>query len=36
MLATDLKAGDHTLVLRISPKTEGTGHAMRIMQFGVN
>jgi len=36
MLATDLKPGDHTLVLRISPKTEGTGHAMRIMQFGVN
>ena len=36
MLATDLKAGKHVLTLRISPETHSAGHAMRIMQFGVN
>jgi len=36
MLGTDLPPGPHTLVLRISPKTHGTGHAMRIMQFVAN
>ena len=36
MLGTDLSPGPHTLVLRISPKTQGSGHAMRIMQFVVN
>ena len=36
MLGTDLPPGPHTLVLRISPKTEGSGHAMRIMQFVAN
>ena len=36
MLGTDLSPGPHTLVLRISRKTQGSGHAMRIMQFVVN
>ncbi len=36
MLGTDLSPGPHTLVLRISPKTQGSGHAMRIMQFVAN
>ncbi|MGA2618231.1 MAG: GDSL-type esterase/lipase family protein [Thermoguttaceae bacterium] len=36
MLGTDLPPGPHTLVLRISPKTHGFGHAMRIMQFVAN
>ena len=36
MLGTDLPPGQHTLVLRISPKTQGTGHAMRIIQFVAN
>jgi hypothetical protein len=36
MLATDLKPGSHTLVLRISKDTRSAGHAMRIIQFGVN
>ena len=36
MLGTDLPPGPHTLVLRISPKTQGSGHAMRIMQFVAN
>ena len=36
MLATDLQPGEHTLKLRLSPKTDGSGHAMRIMQFVAN
>ena len=36
MLGTDLSPGPHTLMLRISPKTQGSGHAMRIMQFVAN
>jgi lysophospholipase L1-like esterase len=36
MLATDLAPGPHTLRLRISPKSTGAGHAMRIMQFVAN
>jgi len=36
MLGTDLKPGKHQLTLRISPDTKSSGHAMRIMQFGVN
>ena len=36
MLATDLPPGEHTLKLRMSQKTEGSGHAMRIMQFVAN
>ena len=36
MLATDLKPGRHTLVLRTSRKTAGTGHAARIVQFVAN
>ena len=36
MLGTDLPPGPHTLALRISPKTQGSGHAMRIVQFVAN
>jgi lysophospholipase L1-like esterase len=36
MFETDLSPGPHTLTLRISPKTHGSGHAMRIMQFVAN
>jgi lysophospholipase L1-like esterase len=36
ILGTASKAGRHQLVLRISKDTRSTGHAMRIMQFGVN
>jgi hypothetical protein len=36
MLGTDLKPGKHILKLHISPETKSSGHAMRIMQFGVN
>jgi lysophospholipase L1-like esterase len=36
MLGADLTPGPHTLVLRISPKSQGSGHAMRIMQFVAN
>jgi hypothetical protein len=36
MLATDLAPGRHTLKLRVSPETKSSGHAARIMQFGVN
>lgn len=39
MLGTDLKAGKHTLVLRMSGETSQpgkTGHAMRIVQFVAN
>ena len=36
MFDTDLTPGPHTLVLRIRPKTEGSGHAVRIMQFVAN
>ena len=36
MLGTDLPPGAHTLLLRMSPKTQGAGHAMRIMQFVAN
>lgn len=36
MFDTDLPPGAHSLVLRISPKTQGSGHAMRIMQFVAN
>jgi lysophospholipase L1-like esterase len=36
MLADGLKPGPHTLTLRLSPKTRSAGHAMRIMEFGVN
>ena len=36
MFGTDLPSGPHTLVLRISTKTQGAGHAMRIMQFVAN
>ncbi len=38
MLATDLADGEHTAVLRISDtkNAKSSGHAARIMQFGVN
>lgn len=36
MLGTDLKPGRHTLTLRVSPQTAGSGHAVRIMQFTAN
>jgi hypothetical protein len=36
MLGTDLKPGKHTLKLRVSPETKSSGHAARIIQFGVN
>jgi len=36
MFATDLSPGKHTLRLRVSDKTSGTGHAVRIMQFTAN
>ena len=36
MLGTDLKPGRHTLTLRVAAETESAGHALRIMQFGVN
>lgn len=36
MLAGGLKPGKHTLTLRIAKETRSEGHAMRIMQFGVN
>jgi lysophospholipase L1-like esterase len=36
MFAKDLKPGRHTLVLRISEKTNSSGHAARIMQFAAN
>lgn len=36
MFATDLDPGPHTLALRITDKTRGDGHAMRIMQFVAN
>ena len=36
ILATDLKATQHTLVLRISKQTKSAGHAARIIQFTVN
>jgi lysophospholipase L1-like esterase len=36
MLGTDLKPGKHTLKLRVSSETKSSGHAARIMQFGVN
>jgi len=36
MLGTDLKPGKHILKLHISPETKSSGHAVRIMQFGVN
>ena len=36
MFATDLDPGPHTLVVRITDKTRGDGHAMRIMQFVAN
>ncbi len=36
MLATDLQPGEHTMKLRVSQKTDGSGHAMRIMQFVAN
>jgi len=36
MFAADLKPGPHTLVLRMTGKTQSAGHAMRIMQFVAN
>lgn len=36
MLASGLAPGKHTLTLRIANETHSAGHAMRIMQFGVN
>ena len=36
LLGSNLRFGRHTLTLRISGKTSSAGHAMRIMQFGVN
>ncbi len=36
MLATDLKAGQHTLTLRVSDKTTSAGHAVRIVKFVAN
>lgn len=36
MFATELKPGRHTLVLRASGKTAGTGHAARIIEFVAN
>jgi lysophospholipase L1-like esterase len=36
MLGTDLKPGKHTLKLRISQETKSSGHAARIIKFGVN
>jgi lysophospholipase L1-like esterase len=36
MLGTDLKPGKHILKLRVSQDTKNSGHAARIMQFGVN
>jgi lysophospholipase L1-like esterase len=36
MLGTELKPGKHTLTLRVSAESESGGHALRIMQFGVN
>ncbi len=36
MLGAGLQPGPHTLTLRIAAETQGTGHAMRIMQFVAN
>jgi len=36
LLGSELKAGRHILVLRISPNTRSGGHAMRILQFTAN
>ncbi|MDB5299189.1 MAG: hypothetical protein JWO87_852 [Phycisphaerales bacterium] len=36
MLGTELKAGKHTLTIRISPQTKSAGHAMRVMEFVAN
>jgi hypothetical protein len=36
MLGTELTPDAHTLTLRISSETHGTGHALRIMQFVAN
>jgi len=36
MLGTELAPGAHTLTLRISTETHGSGHAMRVMQFVAN
>ncbi len=36
MLGDELKPGRHTLTLRLSAQTRSAGHAMRIMEFGVN
>lgn len=36
MLGADLKPGRHALTLRVAAETESAGHALRIMQFGVN
>jgi len=36
MLATDLEQGRHVLEIRVSEESTSGGHAVRIMQFGVN
>lgn len=36
LLGADLKPGKHTLTLRVSTKTQSSGHAMRIVQFVVS
>jgi hypothetical protein len=36
MLGTELRPGRHVLKLRVSGETHSAGHAVRVMEFGVN
>jgi lysophospholipase L1-like esterase len=36
MLGTELPPGKHVLKVRVSGETHSTGHAVRVMEFGVN